>query len=82
MASWRIILCTVTSLLLACATAPRREISGYLVEKVRPVADRIEVGEDEAALRLSGPESRYPVYLTGYGFEVGGGAVIVLEVWF
>jgi hypothetical protein len=71
-------ICALAGLGLACATGPAPGI--LLSAKIMRHLERLELRDEEPALRLTKPGRRYPLYLTGR--ELEGGAVVVLEVQF
>lgn len=77
--NWRLLAgCALAGLGLACATGsapgilPTAEIMRHL--------ERLELRDEEPALRLTKPGGRHAIYLTGR--ELEDGAVVVLEVRF
>lgn len=77
--NWRLLAgCALAGLGLACATGPA---AGILpTAKIMRHLERLELSDEEPALRLTKPGRRHPIYLTGR--EVEDGAVVVLEVRF
>ena len=70
--------CALAVLGLACATGPAPGILS--TAKIMRHLERLELRDEEPALRLTKPGRRYPLYLTGR--ELEDGAVVVLEVRF
>ena len=70
--------CTVVGLGSACATG---SAPGLLpTAKIMRHLERLELRDEEPALRLTKPGRRHPIYLTGR--ELEDGAVVLLEVRF
>jgi hypothetical protein len=79
-ANWRLLAaCALTGFSLACASGPAPRILPT-EEIMRHLESRLELRDDEPALRLTKPGRRHPIYLTGR--EVEGGAVVLLDVRF
>jgi hypothetical protein len=70
--------CALAGLGLACATGPA---AGILpTAEIMRHLERLELRDEDPALRLTKPGRRHPVYLTGR--ELEDGAVVVFEVRF
>ncbi|MBW1686463.1 MAG: hypothetical protein JRS35_15520 [Deltaproteobacteria bacterium] len=79
-ANWRLLAgCALAGFGLACATGPAPGILPT-AEIMRHLERRLELRDEEPALRLTKPGGRHPIYLTGR--ELEDGAVVVLEVRF
>ena len=79
LANWRLLAgCALAGLGLACATGPAAGILPKV--EIRRHLERIELSDEEPALRLTKPGRRRPVYVTGR--ELEDGAVVVFEVRF
>ena len=78
-ANWRpLAACALAGLGLACATGPAPGILN--TAEIMRHLERLELSDEEPALRLTKPGRRHPIYLTGR--ELEGGVVVVLEVRF
>ena len=77
--TWRLLAASAfAGLGLACATGPA---PGILTKaEIMRHLERVELRDEEPALRLTKPGRRHPVYLTGR--ELEDGAVVVLELQF
>ena len=78
-ANWRLLAgCVLAGLGLACASGPAPGI--FPTAEIMRQLERLELHDEEPALRLTKPGRRRPIYLTGR--EVEDGAVVVFEVRF
>lgn len=77
--NWRLLAgCALAGLGLACASGPANGI--LPMAKIMRHLERLELRDEEPALRLTKPGRRHPIYLTGR--EIEDGAVVVLDVRF